>query len=163
MFIWSTLSILQSFKSFFPKRYQSGLIKSIVYPWVCEDVPYGKMSRPWPMPGPQRARPAGPEHANSRSQPDRSWTSISRHFLFENRALVDFTERKWRPWGWSWWKWLFYLQEMDLEAISYLKIHHWSIFKKEISESDNSARPRCDFIYTKNSARPGSGFYLHKE
>ena len=32
-----------------------------------------------------------------------------------------------------------------------------------MSESENSARPRCDFIYTKNSARPGSGFYLHKE
>ena len=27
----------------------------------------------------------------------------------------------------------------------------------------NSARPRSDFIYTKNSARPGSGFSLHKE
>ena len=31
-----------------------------------------------------------------------------------------------------------------------------------MSENENSARPRCDFIYTKNSARPGSGFYLHK-
>ena len=29
---------------FFPKRYQSGLIKSIVYPWVCEDVPYENFS-----------------------------------------------------------------------------------------------------------------------
>ena len=27
----------------------------------------------------------------------------------------------------------------------------------------NSARPRSDFLYTKNSARPGSGFSLHKE
>ena len=26
-----------------------------------------------------------------------------------------------------------------------------------------SARPSCDFLYTKNSARQGSGFYLHKE
>ena len=55
---------------FSPKRYLSGLIMSIAYPWVCEDVPYGKMSRPWPMPEPQRARPAGPEHADFRSQPD---------------------------------------------------------------------------------------------
>ena len=39
-------------------------------------------------------------------------TSISRHFLFENRSLVDFTERNWRPWGRSWWKWLFYLKEI---------------------------------------------------
>ena len=34
---------------------------------MCEDVPYGKSSRPWPMPGPQRARPAGPEQADSSS------------------------------------------------------------------------------------------------
>ena len=51
---------------------------------------------------------------------------------------------------------------MDLEAISYLKIYHGSIFKKEIRENENSARPRCDFIYTKNSARPRSDFIYTK-
>ena len=60
--VYRSISELRSL--FFPKRYQSGLIKSIVYGCVCEDVPYGKVSRPWPMPGLQRARPAGPEHAN---------------------------------------------------------------------------------------------------
>ena len=45
---------------------------------------------------------------------------------------------------------------MDLEAISSLKINHLSIFQEEMSENENSARPRCDFIYTKNSARPRS-------
>ena len=51
---------------------------------------------------------------------------------------------------------------MDLEAISYSKINHLSIFKKEISENENSPRPRCDFIYTKNSARPRSDFIYTK-
>ena len=51
---------------------------------------------------------------------------------------------------------------MDLEAISYLKINHLSIFKSEMSENENSARPRCDFIYTKNPARPRSDFIYTK-
>ena len=81
------------YRRFFPKRWQSGLIKSIVYPWVCEDVPYGKSSRPWPMPGPQRARPAGPEQAYPSSEPDRRqnfhlsplliWKSLIGRFYWE--------------------------------------------------------------------------------
>ena len=114
------------------------------------------------------AGPAGRAGACKSQIPCR--TSIPRHVLFENRSLVDFTERKRRPCEWSWWKWQFLLTEnafcvwtaMALEAISFLKINHWYIFKKEISENENSTMPRCDFIYTKNSARPGSGFYLHK-
>ena len=108
-------------------------------------------------------RPARSMHIPARRQ-ILGRTLIPRHFLFENRSLVDITERKWRPWG--------ALDEnccftesnafcvataMALEAISYLKINHWSIFKEEM-RNENSARPRCDFIYTKNSARPGSGF-----
>ena len=78
-----------------------------------------KISRPWPMPGLQRARPAGPEHANPRSWTlfsnrklaiYRAWCSFpiwktilidfqignepciaqGDHFLFGNRSLVDF-------------------------------------------------------------------------
>ena len=133
------------YRRFFPKRWQSGLIKSIVYPWVCEDVPYGKISRPWPMPGPQRARPAGPEHAYPSSSAK-----------------------------------LWYL------AISYLKIAHWSILRRgneghggDLDENGCFTSRKCvlrwrpqgccgfsgrfDFIYTKNSARSGSGFYLDKK
>ena len=42
------------------------------------------------MPGPQRARPAGPEHAYPSSGQVLRRILISRHFLFENRSLVDF-------------------------------------------------------------------------
>ena len=31
-----------------------------------------------------------------------------------------------------------------------------------MSENENSARPRCDFIYAKNSARPRSDFMLQR-
>ena len=58
---------------------------------MCEDVPYGKSSRPRPMPGPQRARPAGPEQHYPRSC---TKTSIPRHVCCGNRSLVDFIERK---------------------------------------------------------------------
>ena len=89
--------------------------------------------------------------------------SIPRHFLIENRPLVDFqigneghggdldengcfTSRK-CVLRWT---------AMDLEAISFL------ISKYEMGENENSARPRCDFIYTKNSARPRSEFIYTK-
>ena len=75
---------------------------------MCEDVPYGKISRPWPMPGPQRARPAGPEHAYPSSGTELPFLAISSlkiaHWLIllrENEghggALDEngsFTERK---------------------------------------------------------------------
>ena len=65
---------------------------------MCEDVPYGKMSRPWPMPGPQRARPASPAHAYSSSGPDRMQnfhfspflirkSRIGRLYLEERKAM----------------------------------------------------------------------------
>ena len=82
--------------------------KSIVYPWVCEDVPYGKMSRPWPMPGPQRARPAGPEHA---------YPSSCAEFPFLANSYLKIVhwsifKQEMKAMGRSWWKWLFYLKEM---------------------------------------------------
>ena len=87
------------------------------------------------------------------------------------KSLIGrFSNRKWRPWGRSWWNWLFYLKEMRFALDRYgsrgnffFEKQSFIDFHKELSESENSARPRCDFIYTKNSARPGSGFYLHKE
>ena len=36
-----------------------------------------KISRPWPMPGLQRARPAGPEHAYSSSDAEFPYLAIS--------------------------------------------------------------------------------------
>ena len=75
-----------AFEKFFPKRYQSGLIKSIVYPWVCEDVPYEN------FPAMAYARTsAGPA-----GRPGACIFQIGCHFLisriffFESRSLVDF-------------------------------------------------------------------------
>ena len=48
---------------------------------MCEDVPYGKMSRPWPMPGPQRARPAGPEHAYFGSSAELPFQNLAIFYL----------------------------------------------------------------------------------
>ena len=41
-------------------------VNRMIRVWV-RVLPYGKSFRPWPMPGPQRARPAGPEQADPSS------------------------------------------------------------------------------------------------
>ena len=59
---------------------------------------------------------------------------------------------------------LIFKQEMNIYVvmllISYLIIDHQSIFQQGMSESENSTRPRSDFIYTKNSARPRSDYII---
>ena len=118
------------------------------------------------MPGPQRARPAGPEHAYSRSgtnfdfSPFLIWKSLIGRFYWEELKAMGVILMKMAVLlkGSALCAWT----AMDLAAISSLKSTHWSISKKERDENENSARPRCDFLYTKNSARPRSDFIYTK-
>ena len=95
---------------------------------MCEDVPYGKSSRPWPMPGPQRARPAGPEHAYSRSAAELLYPATSYLKIAHWSILLrgneghggDLDENSCFTEG----KCVLHWTAMDLEAISYLKINH---------------------------------------
>ena len=97
-----------------------------------------KISRPWPMPGLQRARPAGPEQAYPRSG-TRSGTKL----LYLATSYVEIVH------------WSMFKKEKEAmgailmkmavllrgnacrkslyEVISYLKSYHLSIFKKEVS------------------------------
>ena len=44
------------------------------------------------------------------------------------KSLIGrFSNRKWRPWGRSWWKWLFYLRKNALRPVEHPHVFHFSI------------------------------------
>ena len=134
---------------------------------MCEDVSYGKISRPWAMLGFRPARPRGSGVRDPRSCPRSCASSCTPPFPLSKSIIGRIYVKEMKVMGAILMKMADFLKGNAFCVadfpISYLKLVHWSIFKEEMSENENSARPRCDFIYTKNSARPGSGFYLHKE
>ena len=74
------------------------------------------------------------------------------------KSLIGrFSNRKWRPWGRSWWKWLFYLQEMRFALDRYGSRGHFLLENQSFIDFQIGNERKREFRAAEMR------FYLHKE
>ena len=74
------------------------------------------------------------------------------------KSLIGrFSNRKWRPWGRSWWKWLFYLKEMRFALDRYGSRGHFLFENQSFIDFPIGNERKREFRAAEMR------FYLHKE